>query len=86
MKKFLGIIMAFLLLGCFSVGAVWGQCSQEEMEAKARKVSEKMEKLRNENDMDYRFLLLRFNNKARLLDVNDRDAWCELYDQMLLEL
>ena len=84
--KLLSAIMVFAMLIGGSMGTALAECTQEEMETKARIVAEKLEKLRTKSESDYRFLLLRFNNKARLLDVNDFSAWCELYDQMMFEM
>ena len=78
--------MLLLIILCLGAGLALAKCTEEEMYSKARQVMTRMERLEQSNNDEYMRLLLRFNNKARLLDENDIDAWCDLYDQMLLEI
>ena len=80
------IVLAGLLLLPMTLGTAWGQCAREDVEQKAHIVAQKMEQLFNKNQDEYRRILLRFNNKAQLLDPNDLQGWCDLYDQILFEI
>jgi hypothetical protein len=71
---------------CAVVSASYGQCTEEEMLTKARMVQQRFERLERDNYSEYMRLLLRFNNKARLLNEKDVAGWCDLYEQMLLEM
>jgi hypothetical protein len=75
-----------VFFSCLGAGALYGQCTEEEMLAKARMVQQRFEKLERDNYSEYARLLLRFNNKASLLHEEDTGAWCDLYEQMLLEM
>ena len=80
------MLLAALFMLLMTLGVAWSQCTKGEMEEKARIVAMKMEALRNKNQDEHQRILLRFNNKARLLDPNDIQAWCDLYDQILFEI
>ena len=84
--KLILMALAALLMLQMSLSSAWSQCSKEEMEEKARIVALKMKNLRNKDQYEYQRILLRFNNKALLLDPNDTQAWCDLYDQLLFEI
>ncbi len=80
------LLLAATITFAMSAGAVLAKCTQEQLEEKARLVAVKMDQMRQKDDDEYRRLLLRFNNKAQLIDKNDIDAWCDFYDQMMFEL
>jgi hypothetical protein len=83
----LKICLISLALWCgFIPGLVYGQCTQEEVLIKARLVQQKFQELERNNYDEYMRLLLRYNNKAQRLQEKDLDAWCDLYDQILLEI
>ncbi|MDR1397951.1 MAG: hypothetical protein LBJ14_09520 [Desulfarculales bacterium] len=79
-------LTALALIFCVNATPLYGQCTEDEMLAKARTVQQKFESLERNNYNEYMRLLLRFNNKAQMLNEKDADGWCDLYDQMLLEM
>jgi Skp family chaperone for outer membrane proteins len=86
MKALFSAVILIIAFIAFSAPAAPAACSQDEMTRKAIKVAERLEELKNRDETEYQRILLRFNNIARQLDQNDRDAWCALYDQLLLEI
>jgi PhoPQ-activated pathogenicity-related protein len=81
------LFSAIVLIAAFiSAQTALAACTQDEMTRKAMKVADRLEELKNRDEMEYQRILLRFNNIARQLDRNDRDAWCAMYDQLLLEI
>jgi hypothetical protein len=85
--KLMAWLTSLVLLGSLGSGLAWGgECTQEELLHKARLVQQKFQELERNNYDEYMRLLLRYNNKARQLNENDSDAWCDLYDQILFEI
>jgi hypothetical protein len=85
MKAGFFLISMVLMVG-LSTGTAFSACTQEEMMNKAVKVASRLEQLKDRDAMEYQRILLRFNNIARQIDQNDIDAWCAIYDRLLLEL
>jgi Skp family chaperone for outer membrane proteins len=85
MKALLAAVILIIIIA-FSAPAAPAACSQDEMMRKAMKVADRLEELKNRDEAEYQRILLRFNNIVRQLDQNDRDAWCDMYDQLLLEI
>lgn len=85
-SKLVSFLLMALMAFYLGSGTAYAACTPEELDYKARQIATKLERLRNSNEDEYQRILLRFNNKARLLDPNDIDAMCDLYDQMLFEI
>ena len=84
-KTIMLLILAMTLqLGTGMAGAE--ECNKDTIEQKARVIAQRMERLQQTNMGEYDRIMLRFNNKASLLDPDDLQAWCDLYDQMLFEI